>query len=122
MKDISTRQLRAFVALADARHFTRAAQRCHLTQPAFSAVIRSLELGLGARLFDRSTRSVDLTPEGQVFEASARRLLAISIWRSPILGIICPGDGGMSPSRPCPRLQRRYCPIFWPVIARRIPG
>ncbi|MFA4914590.1 MAG: LysR family transcriptional regulator [Comamonadaceae bacterium] len=76
MKDISTRQLRAFVALADARHFTRAAQRCHLTQPAFSAVIRSLELGLGARLFDRSTRSVDLTPEGQVFEASARRLLA----------------------------------------------
>lgn len=76
MKDLSTRQLKAFVALADERHFTRAARRCHLTQPAFSAVIRSLEQGLGVRLFDRSTRSVDLTAEGRLFEASARRLLA----------------------------------------------
>ncbi len=75
MKDISTRQLRAFVALAEERHFTRAARRCHLTQPAFSAVIRSLEQGLGVRLFDRSTRNVDLTGEGRLFEASARRLL-----------------------------------------------
>ena len=75
MNDLSTRQLRAFVALADERHFTRAAQRCHVTQPAFSAIIRSLEESLGARLFDRSTRSVDLTPEGHLFELSARRLL-----------------------------------------------
>ena len=73
--DLSTRQLRAFLALADQRNFTRAAQTCHLSQPAFSALIRTLEAALGARLFDRDTRSVQLTPEGLLFEAPARRLL-----------------------------------------------
>ncbi|CAB3661878.1 HTH-type transcriptional regulator GltC [Achromobacter animicus] len=74
--NLSSRQLRAFVALADERHFTRAAQRCHLTQPAFSALIRSLEDSAGVRLFDRSTRHVELTAEGRVLDATARRLLA----------------------------------------------
>lgn len=73
--DLSTRQLRAFTALAEQRNFTRAAQRCHLSQPAFSALIRTLEDAVGARLFDRDTRSVQLTPEGRQFEGSARRLL-----------------------------------------------
>lgn len=73
--DLSTRQLRAFAALTDQRNFTRAAQTCHLSQPAFSALIRTLEDTLGTRLFDRDTRSVQLTPEGRLFEASARRLL-----------------------------------------------
>lgn len=74
--NLSARQLRAFVALADERHFTRAAQRCHLTQPAFSALIRQLEDSAGLRLFDRNTRHVELTAEGRVLDASARRLLA----------------------------------------------
>ena len=73
--NLSTRQLRAFVALADEKHFTRAAQRCHLTQPAFSALIRTLEDAAGVRLFDRNTRNVELTAEGRVLDASARRLL-----------------------------------------------
>jgi len=73
--NISSRQLRAFVALADEKHFTRAALRCHLTQPAFSALIMALEASLGVRLFERSTRHVELTPEGRVFEPSARNLL-----------------------------------------------
>lgn len=74
--DLSTRQLRAFVALADLRHFTRAAEASHLSQPAFSALIRTLESTLGTRLFDRNTRSVQLTSEGRLFEPSARRLLS----------------------------------------------
>ncbi|CAM4091437.1 LysR family transcriptional regulator [Bordetella tumulicola] len=73
--NLSSRQLRAFVALADEKHFTRAAQRCHLTQPAFSALIRALEESAGVRLFDRNTRNVELTAEGRVLDASARRLL-----------------------------------------------
>jgi len=73
--DLSTRQLRAFLALAEQRSFTRAAQQVHLSQPAFSALIRALEASLDARLFDRSTRSVELTVEGRLFEASARQLL-----------------------------------------------
>ena len=74
--NLSTRQLRAFLILAEQRHFTRAAALCHLSQPAFSALIRSLEEALGQRLFERSTRHVELTTEGREFEASARRILA----------------------------------------------
>jgi len=74
--NLSTRQLRAFLALAEQRSFTRAAVLTHLSQPAFSALIRSLEDALGLRLFDRSTRHVELTTEGREFEASARRVLA----------------------------------------------
>jgi LysR family carnitine catabolism transcriptional activator len=74
--NLSTRQLRAFLALAEQRNFTRAAALVHLSQPAFSALIRSLEEGLAQRLFDRSTRHVELTTEGHEFEISARRILA----------------------------------------------
>jgi DNA-binding transcriptional LysR family regulator len=73
--DLSTRHLRAFVALAELRSFTRAAQRCHLSQSAFSTLIRSVENALGARLFDRDTRHVELTAEGELFRESAQRLL-----------------------------------------------
>jgi LysR family carnitine catabolism transcriptional activator len=73
--NISTRQLRAFVALAELRNFTRAAQRSHLSQSAFSMLIRSLEEAVGLRLFDRDTRKVELTAEGRRFLESAQRLL-----------------------------------------------
>ncbi len=74
--NLSSRQLRAFLALAEQRNFTRAAALTHLSQPAFSALIRSLEEGLEQRLFDRSTRHVDLTAEGREFEIAARRILS----------------------------------------------
>lgn len=74
--NLSTRQLRAFMALAAERNFTRAAATCHLSQPAFSALIRQLEESLDVRLFERSTRRVELSAEGEEFERSARRVLA----------------------------------------------
>ena len=73
--NLSLRQLRAFLALADQRSFTQAAATCHLSQPAFSALIRTLEGELNTRLFDRDTRSVELTAEGRIFASSARRLV-----------------------------------------------
>jgi DNA-binding transcriptional LysR family regulator len=73
--NVSTRQVRAFLALAQHRNFTRAAQQCHLSQSAFSTLIRSLEEALGLRLFDRDTRKVDLTPEGELFLQGAARLM-----------------------------------------------
>lgn len=74
--NLSSRDLRAVVALIEERNFTRAAERVHLSQPAFSALIHGVEQSLGARLFDRTTRNVTLTPEGRLFEVSARRVLA----------------------------------------------
>ncbi len=73
--NVSTRQLQAFIALTEQRSFTRAAALCHLSQPAFSALIGQLEEALGIRLFDRSTRHVEPTAEGREFEISARRVL-----------------------------------------------
>src|SRR6476469_6659254 len=73
--NLSTRQVRAFLALAEHRNFTRAARQCHLSQSAFSTVIRTLEEAIAMRLFDRDTRKVELTPEGRLFEAGAARLM-----------------------------------------------
>lgn len=73
--NISTRQVRAFLALAQHRNFTRAAQQSHLSQSAFSTMIRTLEDAVGLRLFDRDTRKVDLTPEGELFRQGVSRLM-----------------------------------------------
>jgi DNA-binding transcriptional LysR family regulator len=73
--NLGTRELNAFLVLAEQRNFTRAAALCHLSQPAFSALVKALEDSVGARLFDRTTRSVELTAEGRVLVEPARRLL-----------------------------------------------
>jgi DNA-binding transcriptional LysR family regulator len=70
------KQLEAFVAVAEERHFTRAAQRLHVVQSGLSQTIRLLEEELGGPLLVRSTRRVDLTPAGKVLLQEARRVLA----------------------------------------------
>jgi DNA-binding transcriptional LysR family regulator len=69
--------LRAFVGVAEDGGFTRAAQRLHLTQSAVSAQIKRLELEVGCALLTRSTRSVALTPQGEILLEYARRILAL---------------------------------------------
>jgi len=70
------RQLRYLVALAEERHFTRAAAREHIAQPALSQQIRRLEDELGLPLVQRTTRSVAMTDAGHLLVARARRILA----------------------------------------------
>jgi DNA-binding transcriptional LysR family regulator len=67
--------LRAFVALAELESFRAAAEALHLSQPALSRRIDKLEGALGVRLFDRTTRSVNLTTVGRDFSRKARDLL-----------------------------------------------
>ena len=68
--------MRALVALAEERHFTRAAARLHVAQPALSQQIARLEREAGVPLVDRTTRRVALTEAGELLVAHARRMLA----------------------------------------------
>lgn len=69
------RQLEQFVAVAEERHFARAAARCNVVPSALSTSVRGLERELGAPLLRRTTRTVSLTEAGAVFLAEARRCL-----------------------------------------------
>jgi LysR family transcriptional regulator, transcription activator of glutamate synthase operon len=69
-------QLRYLVALAEERHFTRAAAREHIAQPALSQQIRRLEDEVGLALVERTTRRVAITDAGELLVGRARRILA----------------------------------------------
>lgn len=73
---MTVKQLRAFLAVAQSLSFAQACERLHLSQPALSLAIKSLEESLGGQLLVRTTRSVALTPEGETLLPLARRLLA----------------------------------------------
>ncbi|MFK8846952.1 LysR family transcriptional regulator [Streptomyces sp. Ac-502] len=75
-RDLDPRLLRAFTAVADELHFTRAAARLYVAQQALSRDIRRLEREVGADLFDRTTRRVALTEDGSRLLPYARRVLA----------------------------------------------
>ena len=73
--DVSYRQIKAFVEVARSSTFAEAAVNLHLTQPALSSAIKKMEEQLGGKLFQRNTRNVSLTPEGEVLFPNALRLL-----------------------------------------------
>ena len=70
------RLVRYFVAVAEERNITRAAERLHISQPALSAAVRQLEQLLGVELLDRSDRVLAVTPAGELLLAEGRGLLA----------------------------------------------
>ncbi|MDB5563247.1 MAG: Transcriptional regulator, LysR family [Hyphomicrobiales bacterium] len=73
---MEVRQIELFIAAAEERHFTRAAQRANIVQSGLSTAIRNLEDELGATLFVRSTRRVELSEAGRAFLPEARQILA----------------------------------------------
>ena len=74
--NVTLRQLRAFIAVAEVQHFTRAAERLDLSQSSVSTLVRELETNLGLRLFDRHTRMLRLTQAGAEILPLARKAMA----------------------------------------------
>jgi LysR family transcriptional regulator, hydrogen peroxide-inducible genes activator len=78
MSDIKLKDLRYLVAVADALHFGRAAERCFVSQPTLSAQLKKLEQYLGVQLIERQPNNVSLTEAGKQIVARARRILEAS--------------------------------------------
>lgn len=116
------RHLRYFAAVADTRHFGRAAERLHMAQPALSQSIRQLEAELGTALFTRTTRQVRLTPAGEFLQGEVGRILAavedsvrgvhrIAQGRQ---GLVRVGFTGSAAQTQLPRMAR--------IVKRELPG
>ena len=78
MADLKLKDLRYLVAVADTRHFGRAAERTFVSQPTLSAQLKKLEEYLGVQLIERAPKRVSLTPAGEAIVERARRILEAS--------------------------------------------
>jgi DNA-binding transcriptional LysR family regulator len=120
--DAHLRDLRYFVAVAEELNFTRAAERLHLSQPALSKQIRSLETTLRAQLFRRDRRQVELTAAGAALHVVARGLL--QDWDD---GVAVVGDAAAEDARvlrvgTLTSIGRALYPAITDQFAKRQPG
>ena len=90
---MNTNQLKYFVAAAEHRSFTKAANQYYLSQTAITQQIRALEESIGIQLFDRNTRPIALTPAGSIFLIEAKAILeriqtAVSRTKDASVGLV----------------------------------
>ncbi|MFF3497080.1 LysR substrate-binding domain-containing protein [Streptomyces sp. NPDC002795] len=108
------RHLRYFAAVAETRHFGKAAQALHMAQPPLSQAIRRLETELGVELFTRTTRQVSLTGAGEVFRTDVERILTsvdeavarVGRFATGVEGVLRVGLTGSASYRQLPTLAR----------------
>ena len=116
------RHLRYFLAVAQHRNFTRAAEELHIAQPPLSQQIQQLERELGATLFDRSARQVELTQAGEVLLLRARRVLEMIDDMTSEVREVAGARGG----RVTLGVNRTAAALILPAVARlmreRLPG
>jgi DNA-binding transcriptional LysR family regulator len=119
---VEIRHLQYFVTVARTRHFGQAAELLHMAQSPLSQAIRQLEAQLGATLFNRTTRRVELTPAGEALLRDAQRILEsveaaetrVRLVGAGSTGLLRVGATGLAAFRQLPTLAR--------IAAREIPG
>jgi LysR family transcriptional regulator, hydrogen peroxide-inducible genes activator len=119
--ELKLKDLRYLVAVADLRHFGRAAARCFVSQPTLSAQLKKLEQSLGVQLIERTPNNVSLTTAGEEIVARARRILEASddvvtlarSQRDPL--------GGRLRVALLPTIGPYLLPHLAPVIRRSLP-
>src|SRR6266545_926717 len=110
---LEIRQLRYFLAVAEAGSFSRAADRLGLSQPSVSQQMRDLEAGLRQTLFQRRGKRILLTPAGMVFEEHARAMLRQLGNCLERLSPLTPGSGSQCRNSPLPISRRRWKKAGW---------
>ena len=123
------RQLKYFVAVATTRHFGQAAERLHMNQSPLSQAIRQLESQVGAALFTRTTRRVELTAAGEAFLIDARRILeSVETAQERVQhvgaghsGVLRVASTGLAAFRQLPQLARIAARELPSLILRYVP-
>ena len=118
--NITLRQLRYFLSLAQHTHFTRAAESINVTQPALSMQIRALEEEIGARLVERTPQGVVLTPQGRALQDHAQRVMAAMTDLEQDLRQ--PGQGGRLMLGMIPTVAPYLLPEALPLLRARDIG
>src|SRR5215831_6027544 len=114
-------QLRYFVAVADLKHFTRAAEKCLVAQPSLSQQIINLEKELGRPLFERLGRKVRMTDAGRsLYEQAVAILAAVDEAKRRVSGAAEPGRGKVNVGA-IPTVAPYLLPPLLRQFARRFP-
>ncbi|MEU9123012.1 LysR family transcriptional regulator [Streptomyces sp. NPDC048506] len=116
------RQLRYFVAVAERRSFTRAAEDVFVAQQALSQQIKALEETLGVRLLDRTSRRVDLTPAGAAYLADCKRLLSAASRAARHARAVAAGEVGTLRVAYTVTAVYDTLPVLTAHLARQAPG
>ncbi len=114
--DLTLRQLRYFVALAETRHYRRAAEQVGVSQPSLSQQIVALESALGLELVERGRRGAVLTPGGRDVRTRARAILDEVAALSAMSKVVRQGEGGTIRLGSTPTLG----PYILPHVVRRL--
>jgi LysR family cyn operon transcriptional activator len=119
---VNFRHLRAFAAIVDHGGFSHAARKVNLSQPALSRQVHALEAELGVRLFERSGRRAQLTPQGEELLRDTRRLLAEAGSFGERARSLASGQDGILRIGASPPIMETFVARFLIDYLRRHPG
>jgi len=119
--ELKLKDLRYLVAVADLRHFGRAAARCFVSQPTLSAQLKKLEQSLGVQLIERAPNNVSLTAAGEEVVARARRIIEASDEVVALATTARDPLGGRLRVALLPTIGPYLLPQIAPLIRRRLP-